>query len=363
MIELESDSPEAKSAPGPTSVCMRTMGIGGAGCNILSRLSPLSPGVEFVAISTSRQDLERCKVRKRLQLGESVTGGWGTGGDPEMGRRIVLEEKDRVREVLKGTDLLFLVCGLGKGTGTGISPVIAQLAKEMGILTLGLVVLPFHFEGEKRGNQAENALAQLEEILSSLLVVPNDILLEDPGKTGSLEAELVKVDRVFGEAIQAVGDLLLYPGLISLDFADIRGFFRKKGRIQISQGRGTGEGAAREAARQAVSSPLVGRVSLKEAQCILFNIRGGKGLKLSGVEEATLMVREDASPRTEIIFGVSVDEDLSEEVVLTLIASGGEARSEGEARRKSQVHQKELDLKIYEGEDLDIPAFLRKGKN
>lgn len=363
MIELESDSPEPKSSPRLTSVSMKAVGIGGAGCNILSRLNASSGGVEFVAISTSRQDLEGCKVRKKLQLGESVTGGWGTGGDPEMGRRIVLEEKERVKEVLKGTDLLFLICGLGKGTGTGMSPVVAQLAKEMGVLTLGLVVLPFHFEGEKRVNQARNGLAQLEQILSSLMVVPNDVLLEEPGKGSSLEEELVKIDRVLGEAIQGVGDLLLYPGLISLDFADIRGFFQKKGRIQISEGRGTGEGAVQEAVRQAVSSPLVGRISLKEAECILFNIRGGKRLNLAGVEEATLMVREDASVRTEVIFGVSVDENLSEEVILTLIAVGGEARAEAEARRKEQVHQKELDLKVYEQDDLDIPAFLRKRKN
>ncbi len=363
MIELESDSPESKSAPDLTSVCMRAVGIGGAGCNILSRLNPSSSGIEFVAISTSRQDLERCKVKKKLQLGESITGGWGTGGDPETGKRIILEEKERVEEVLKGTDLLFLISGLGKGTGTGVSPIVAQLATKMGVLTLGFLVLPFHFEGEKRVNQARNGLAQLEEVLSALMVIPNDFLLEDPGKGSSLEEKLVKIDMVFGEAIHAVGDLLLYPGLISLDFADIRSFFQKKGRIQISMGMGTGEGAAREAAKEAISSPLVGRIPLKQARCILLNIRGGKKLSLSGVEEATLMVRENASPRTEVIFGVSVDEDLSEEVILTLMAAGGEARAEGEAKRKKEVYQRELDLRVYEGEDLDVPAFLRKATN
>jgi cell division protein FtsZ len=326
-------------------------------------LNAPSSCIEFVAISTSRQDLKRCKVEKKLQLGESVTGGWGTGGDPEMGKRIILEEKERVEKVLKGTDLLFLISGLGKGTGTGVCPIVAQLANKMGVLTLGFLVLPFYFEGEKRVNQARNGLAQLEEALSALMVIPNDFLLEEPGKGSPLEEKLVKIDMAFGEAIHAVGDLLLYPGPISLDFADIRSFFQKKGRIQISKGRGTGEGAAREAAKQAISSPLVGRIPLKEARCILLNIRGGEKLSLSGVEEATLMVREDISPRTEVIFGMSVDKDLSEEVILTLVAAGGEARAEGEARRKKEVYQRELDLKVYEGEDLDIPAFLRKGAN
>ncbi len=209
MIELESDSPESKSAPHHTSVSMKAVGIGGAGCNILSRLNPSSSGIESVAISTNRQDLERCEVRKKLQLGESITGGWGAGGDPETGKRIILEEKERVEEILKGTDLLFLISGLGKGTGTGVSPIVAQLAKKMGVLTLGFLVLPFHFEGEKRVNQARNGLQELEDALSALMVIPNDFLLEEPDKGSSLEEKLVKVDMAFGEAIHAVGDLLL----------------------------------------------------------------------------------------------------------------------------------------------------------
>lgn len=365
MIEFDSGVGKSVTKSVPTTkssaIRIKVLGIGGAGCSILSRLTRDSlPKIEFVALNTDRSSLERCGVKEKLQLGGSVTRGWGTGGDPEMGRQVALEEKERIKEILQEADLVFLVSGLGKGTGTGASPIIAQLAKEMGSLTIGFVVLPFYFEGEKRAAMGKRGLQELEKTLDALMVIPNDILLENAQAHPSLKKGFTAIDGILDQVIKALGNLLLHPGLISLDFADIRALLQNKGRIQIAMGKASGRDAAQEAAKQSVSFPLLGKISLKKAKAVLFNIRGGKDLSLSEVEAATLIVKENSSSQAEFVFGVSIDETISDEVVVALIVAGGKITEED---KKPPPSSKQLDLGIHAGDELDIPTFLRKRKN
>lgn len=365
MIEFE--SPSSKPSPVPSSklssLRIKILGIGGAGCNILSRLSFSPPSaMEFIVINTDQRSLERCRIEKKLQLGSTVTGGWGAGGNAERGRRIALEEKERIKQILEGANLVCLLFGLGKGTGTGVSPVVAQLARELGSLTMGLVVFPFNFEGEKRASLANKSLQELEKVLDALMVIPNDVLLENPEKDSSLQEGFGKIDGILGKAIQVLDNLLSHPGLIDIDFADFKAFLQKKGHIQIAMGRGRGQGAARDAAKQAISSPLLGKVSLEKAKAVLFNIIGGKSLSLSEVEKAALIVKEAVSPASEIIFGAGVDENLSNDVLLAFMAVGEETVKGIGREKRERSYQSELNLGVYE-DNLDIPTFLRKRKN
>lgn len=365
MIEFDSAVSKSLAKSGlpvkSVGVRIKILGIGGAGCSILSRLDRDSlPKVEFIALNTDRDSLDRCGIEKRLQLGGDLTSGWGTGGDPEIGRQIALEEKERVKEILNQTDIVFLVLGLGKGTGTGVSPIIAQLAKEMGGLTIGFVVLPFHFEGEKRVNVGKKGLQELEKTLDALMVIPNDFLLKNSQEHPSLKEGFSRIDGILSQVIQALGSLLLSPGLVSLDFADIRTLLQNQGRIQVAMGKASGKDAAQEAAKQAVSFPLLEKISLKKAKAILLNIRGGKDLGLSQVEAATVIIKENSSSQAEFVFGVSVDEAISDEVVVALVVAGGENTEEAKEPPSSS---KQLDLGIYASDELDIPTFLRKRKN
>jgi len=338
MIEFDpgpSDSLTKSSSRRPSPLRVKVLGIGGAGCSILSRLNFLSSDrIEFFALNSDRRSLEVCEVEKKVQLGESIVGGWGAGGNPQLGRQIALGEKNRIKEILKGASLLFLVSGLGKGTGTGVSPVVAQLAREMSILTVGFAILPFSFEGEKRAAQAS-----------------------------SLKEGFKTIDGILEKLIQTTDNLLFHSGLISVDFADLKSLLERKGHLSIAIGTGKGEEAAQEAARDALSFPLIEKNSLKGAQAMLIHIMGGEKLSLSGVREAVLNVEKASSPKTEVIFGAGVDERLSDEAILTLLVIGKEESSKGRERKRSRLQQEELDLKAYEEDDLDIPTFLRKRKN
>jgi len=365
MIEFESASSKFSSisATKPSSVQIKVLGIGGAGCNILSRISSSFPArMESIAVNTDLRCLEKCKTKKRLQLGATITGGWGVGGDAEMGRRIALEEKEKIKQILQGANLICLVFGLGKGTGTGVSPVIGQLAKELGSLTMGFAILPFDFEGEKRVSLAKKSIQEMEKAVDALMIIPNDVLLGNPEKDLSLQEGFGRVDGIMGKAIHVLDNLLLHPGLIDIDFADFKAFLQKKGHVQMAIGRAKGQGAAKDAAKQAISSPLMERISLKKAKGVLFNILGGKNLSLSEVEKAALVIKEAVSPGSEIVFGVTIDENLSSEVSLAFIAVGEETISGAGRKRAEEPYQSELDLGVYE-DNLDIPTFLRKRKN
>ncbi len=365
MIEFEATSsrPLSISATKPSSIQIKVLGIGGAGCNILSRISSSFPvRMESVAVNTDLRCLEKCKIKKKLQLGATITGGWGVGGDAEMGRRIALEEKEKIKSIVQGANLVCLVFGLGKGTGTGVSPVIGELAKELGSLTMGFAILPFHFEGEKRVSLAKKSIQEMEKAVDALMVIPNDVLLGNSEKDISLEEGFGRVDGIVGKGIHVLDNLLLHPGLIDIDFADFKAFLQKKGHIQMAIGRAKGEGAAEDAAKQALSSPLMERISLKKAKGVLFSILGGKDLSLSEVEKAALVMKEAVSPGGEIILGLAIDENLSSEVSIAFIAMGEETISGASRKRAEGPYQSELNLGVYE-DDLDIPTFLRKRKN
>lgn len=365
MIEFESPSSKSSSisAAKLSSLQIKILGIGGAGCNILSRISSsFSPRMESIVVNTDRRSLEKCRVKKGLQLGATITGGWGAGGNAEMARRIALEEKERIKQILEGANLVCLIFGLGKGTGTGVSPVIGQLAKELGSLTMGFAILPFDFEGEKRVALAKKSLQEMEKVVDALMIIPNDILLGNPEKDLSLQEGFGRVDDIMGKAIHVLDNLLLHFGLIDIDFADFKAFLQKKGHLQMAIGKAKGEGAAKDAAKQAISSPLVEKISLKKAKGVLFNILGGKNLSLSEVEKAALIIKEAVSPASEIIFGAAIDESLSSEVLLAFMAIGEETISQAGRKRSEGSYQSELDLGVYE-DNLDVPTFLRKRKN
>ncbi len=365
MIEFEAASPKSSSisAIESSSIQIKVLGIGGAGCNILSRISSFFPArMEPIAVNTDLRCLEKCGIKNRLQLGATITGGWGAGGDAEMGRRIALEEKEKIKQILQGANLTCLIFGLGKGTGTGASPVIGQLAKELGSLTMGFSVLPFNFEGERRVSLAKKSIQDMEKAVDTLMIIPNDVLLGTREKDLSLQEGFGRVDEIMGKAIRVLDNLLLHPGLIDIDFADFKAFVQNEGHIQMAIGRAKGEGAAKNAAKQAISSPLMERISLKKVKGVLFNILGGKNLSLSEVEEAALVIKEAVSPGGKVIFGVATDENLSSEVSIAFIAVGEEASSGSSRESAEGSYQSELDLGVYEN-NLDIPTFLRKRKN
>ncbi|MEA1964660.1 MAG: cell division protein FtsZ [Candidatus Aerophobetes bacterium] len=364
MIEFEPDSPGSSPSRGAeesSSIRIKVLGVGGAGCSILSRLRcSSSKELKFIAVNTDRRSLLECKIKKKLQLGENISGGWGAGGDPGIGKQIALEEKNRLKEILKETDLLLLISGLGKGTGTGTSPVIAQLAKEMGEIVLAFTVLPFHFEGEERFSRAKKGFQELEKVVDALMVVSNNDLLKE--KDISLKEGLRKIDRFFGITIKAISELFFPSSLIELDFADVKAFLKKKGYMQVATGEGKGKEAAVNVVKEALSSSLQHKVSFEKVKGVIFNIRGGKSLLLSQVEKAASLVRKSISREAEFFWGASVDESLSDEVFLTLITLDSQMHLEGEkVDKERKPSQGELDLKIYE--DLDVPTFLRKREN
>jgi len=366
MIEFEPDSQSPSSSQGAgenSSIRIKVLGVGGAGCNILSRLNySSSDELKFIALNTDKRNLAECKIERKLQLGGNISGGWGTGGNPEIGKQIALEEKNRLKEILEETDLLLLISGMGKGTGTGVSPVIARLAKEMDKLVLAFAILPFHFEGNERFSRAKKGLQELEKVVDALMVVSNNDLLKE--KDVSLKEGLAEIDRVFGSTVKAVGGLFFWPSLIELDFADIKAFLKKKGYMQVVVGKGKGKEAATNAVKEAISFPLLHKVSFEKVKGLIFNIRGGKNLLLSQVEKAASLVRKSISREAEFFWGASIDENLSDEVFLTLITLDSQMHLESEekAEKKSSL-QGELNLKIYENEDLDIPTFLRRREN
>jgi len=355
MIELDSTSSNQISGHilKESSVRIKLLGIGGAGCRIVSRLNISLPSIESVVLNTDKNSLEKSKVGKKIQLGESITRGWGAGGDPEIGKQVALQEKDRLKEVLKDTDLSIIITGLGKGTGTGVSPIVAQLVKEMDSLVWGITILPFFFEGKKRINQAQKGLKNIEKIVDALMVIPNDNLLKKIGENLSLKEGFEKVDKFLEEVILGIGNFFHQLGFLDLDFADVKSLLKKGNRIQVFTGRGKGKDAPQQAVKKAFSFSLYAENFLKKTEAIIINIRGGKDLSLSEIKDTVHLVKDNLSSRGDIIVGVGIDENLTDEIVLNLLISGKEEESDRE----------ELELKLFRSNDLEIPTFLRKGEN
>ncbi len=318
-----------------TTPVLRVVGVGGAGVNAVNRMVEAEiEGVEFLAINTDLQSLQTCAAHDTLHIGGGVTQGLGSGSDPELGRRAALEEHDRIKAMLRGSDMVFIAAGAGGGTGTGAAPVVAQIARELGALTVGIVTKPFQFEGSRRREQAEVGVAALADEVDTLIVVPNNRLLSVLDREISMVDAFRVADDVLRQGVQGISDLVTLPGLINLDFADVRTIMSVAGPALLGIGMGTGERRALDAAEQAVASPLL-ETSVEGARSILLSITGGPDLSLWEVNEAAKAVAEAAHPDANIIFGAMVDEKLEDQVWVTVVATGyGEPR-----RRRTEAER------------------------
>src|ERR1700716_1535961 len=298
------------------------LGVGGGGSNAVNRMIQAGVrGVEFVAINTARQALARSEAPTRIHIGEKLTRGLGAGGNPNVGEKAAEESGEQIADLVRDADMVFIAAGMGGGTGTGAAPIIAQISKEMGALTVGVVTKPFTFEGRQRAKNAEDGIAQLKERVDTLITIPNDRLLEVIDRKTTLEQAFMEVDDVLRQGIQGISELITEPGLINLDFADVKSIMSDSGGALMAIGRGTGETRAQDAARMALSSPLLD-ISMEGARGVLLNITGGNDLALSEINEAADVVAQAADPEANIIFGAVIDPSLENEVKITVIATG-----------------------------------------
>jgi cell division protein FtsZ len=336
---------------------IKIIGIGGAGCNALDTMINYGlQGVELIAANTDIQDLQRCLAPVKLQLGEKLTKGMGAGGDPQIGREAAKESIDLIRDALQGAHMVFIVAGLGGGTGTGGAPIVAQVAKELGALTVAIVTKPFRFEGKKRRLQAEEGWQELKKAVDTIITIPNDRLLTISEKNTPLIQAFKKADEVLYQAAKGIADLIIMPGLVNLDFNDVKTIMSEMGMAIMGMGKASGERRALEAAQQAICNPLLEDVSIKGAKGVLINIAGGPDLTLYEVSEAASLIQEEASEEANIIFGAVIEEGLGDEVRVTVIATGLE-EPQPQKEFKPQVVLPEEDLS-----NIDVPAFMRKGK-
>ncbi len=318
--ELDAESGfRAAASAGPV---LRVVGVGGAGVNAVNRMVEADiAGVDFLAINTDLQSLQVSAASETLHIGDSVTRGLGSGSDPDKGRQAAREEYDRIKAMLRGSDMVFIAAGAGGGTGTGAAPVVAQIARELGALTVGIVTRPFQFEGSRRRDQAETGIAALGAEVDTLIVVPNNRLLSVLDRGVSMVEAFRVADDVLRQGVQGISDLVTLPGLINLDFADVRTIMSDAGSALLGIGMGTGERRAIDAAEQAVASPLL-ETSMEGARSILLSITGGQDISLWEVNEAAKAVAEAAHPDANIIFGAMVDEKLEDQVWVTVVATG-----------------------------------------
>lgn len=362
---------------------IKVVGVGGSGHNAIHRMITAGlSGVEFVAVNTDAQALHHSKADKKVQIGKQATRGLGAGMNPDIGRSAAEESKEELLEVLHGADMVFVTCGLGGGTGTGAAPVVAELAKEEGILTVAVVTKPFAFEGAKRRELAEKGLEELKENVDTIIVIPNDRILQIIDKKTSLLDAFRTVDDVLRQGVQGIADLVTTPGLINVDFADVKSVMADSGSALMGIGKGSGENRAVEAAKQAIDSPLL-EVSIDGAKGVLFNITGGKDLGMYEVDEAAKIITRSVDSDAKIIFGAVIDEALSDEVRITVIATGFDEVARKKPIQKHVISStalnfpeaKELEREIRPSfapkavdepeedeatEELDIPAFIRK---
>jgi cell division protein FtsZ len=301
---------------------IRVIGIGGGGSNAVNRMIRAEMmGVEFIAVNTDAQALLQSDAPHKIRIGDKVTRGLGAGGDPTIGQRSAEEDQEKIYEALKDSDMVFLTAGMGGGTGSGAAPVIAEIAKEVGALTIGVVTKPFSFEGAKRRMVAEKTTELLRDKVDTLITIPNDRLKDVVSKNTSIVDAFRVVDDVLRQGVQGISDLITVPGLINLDFADVRTIMKSAGSALMGIGRASGENRAADAARQAIASPLL-EVNITGAQGLLFNITGGPNLGLFEVNEAAEIIKEAADPEANIIFGTVIDERMGDDVMITVIATG-----------------------------------------
>jgi len=351
---------------------IKVVGCGGGGNNAVNRM--IASGlrnVEFISVNTDKQALMMSNANQKIQIGDKLTKGLGAGANPEIGEKAAQESKEEIVQSIKGSDMVFITAGMGGGTGTGAAPVIAEIAKSMGILTVGVVTKPFPFEGRKRQLHAEMGIKNLKERVDTLVTIPNERLLSIVDKKTSLMEAFKLADDVLRQGVQGISDLITIPGLINLDFADVKTIMTDKGLAHMGVGRGKGDNRATDAAKQAISSPLL-ETSIVGATGVLLNITGGQDLSLVEINEAAEIVQQAADPDANIIFGAVIDENLKDEISITVIATGFENDKISvpvvEKNRVTEHHENRqeaaatIEDKYYSDENVEIPAFLRRNR-
>jgi len=365
---------------------IKVIGVGGGGSNAVNRMIENGvQGVEFITVNTDAQALHLAKSEHKLQIGDKLTRGLGAGANPDVGKKAAEESRDLIMNTLKGADMVFVTAGMGGGTGTGAAPVIAEIAKECGALTVGVVTRPFTFEGRKRAAQAEQGIAALKEKVDTLIVIPNDRLLEIVDKKTPMLEAFREADNVLRQGVQGISDLIAVPGLINLDFADVKTIMTERGSALMGIGIATGENRAAEAAKKAIMSPLL-ETSIEGARGVLMNITGGTNLSLYEVNEAADIVASASDIEVNMIFGAVINENLKEEIMVTVIATGfqdkpqqqqppqpnnrrqGGVQSQQQQQQETpaETQQRVNNLRPFGGQpgDLEVPTFLRnRGRN
>lgn len=344
---------------------IKVIGVGGGGNNAVNRMIESGvQGVEFIVANTDLQVLNNSKADIKIQIGTKLTNGLGAGANPEIGKDAAIESKAEIQKALEGADMVFVTCGMGGGTGTGAAPVVAEIAQELGALTVGIVTKPFSFEGKKRMQQALNGMENLKKHVDTLIVIPNDRLREIIDKSTPLLESFKEVDNVLRRGVQSISDLIAVAGLINLDFADVKSVMENRGNALIGIGMGTGEDRASEAARNAVSSPLL-ETSISGATDAIINVTGGSNLTLFEVEEAAEVIRTSANTDINTIFGAVINENLNDEIIVTVIATGFEEEEKKQEPEPTYHQYRSTPMPTPEVEeepesdDFDIPPFLK----
>ncbi len=344
---------------------IKVIGVGGGGNNAVNRMIDSNlRGVQFIAVNTDRQALYTSKAEYKIQIGEKLTRGLGAGANPDVGKKAAEESRDDVYQALQGADMVFITAGMGGGTGTGAAPIVAEVAKEMGILTVGVVTKPFMFEGKRRMLHAEKGIEDLKAKVDTLVTIPNDRLLQIVEKKTSMMDAFKIADDVLKQGVQGISDLIAIPGLVNLDFADVKTIMFEQGLAHMGTGKANGENRAAEAAKIAIQSPLL-ETSINGAKGVLLNITGGSNLGLFEVNEAAEIVSQAADPDANIIFGAVIDESLKDELRITVIATGFDSNHKPAPIPKKEIkvnadEEVKAEEKENEAEVLDIPTFLRR---
>lgn len=343
---------------------IKVIGVGGGGNNAVKRMKEEGlQGVEFVAVNTDKQILNNLDINTKLQIGSKITKGLGAGANPAVGMKAAEESRNEIEEALDKTDMVFVTAGMGGGTGTGAAPIVAQIAKEKGILTVGVVTKPFTFEGRKRQMQAEQGIEALNGKVDTLVIIPNDKLLQISDKRTTMSEAFMMADEVLMDGIQGISDLIAVPNLINLDFADVRSIMLNQGIAHMGIGKANGDNRAMEAAKLAVKSPLL-ETSIGGAKAVLINVTG-KELGLFEVNEAAELIREEVDPDANIIFGAGIDDSLGDDIKITVIATGFDSDNPMANKLKSNkktdsVSQKSEETSEKDHDDIEIPSFLKR---
>ena len=356
---------------------IKVIGVGGGGCNAVNRMIDSGmKGVSFIAVNTDKQALAKSKAETKIQIGEKLTKGLGAGGNPEVGQKSAEENLEDLEKFIAGSDMIFVTCGMGGGTGTGAAPIIAKIAKDMGILTVGVVTKPFRFEGKKRSEHAELGIKFLKKYVDSLVVVPNDKLLETVQEQTSLLEAFEMADEILKQGVQGISDIIVDDALINLDFADVTTIMKDRGIVHMGVGRGTGETRLEDAVKGAINSPLL-ETQISGARAVLINITGGRDLTMFDVDKVASQIDQEADENAIIILGASIKEEMQDEIAVTVIAAGFEQPQDMDILNSPVIPNKQAETKedgysapvetapstedAYKGmSGIDIPTFLKR---